>query len=362
MKEKKFKIHFKFYVIILFFCCILLYNFSRGFYEGFVYGDKEITQTEEVGRDESRDNWADFLIRVGVAVVLCIVLHHELGKPISDLNVKMSKIAGGDLDSRVEESKFKEFEQIGNSFNAMAEALRAAEQEKKQQEKNNQQLYSNIAHDLKSPMTMVLGYARALERGDVPEDKKEQYLHTICEQTEHVNELLDVLLAYTRLENQSYQLKLENKDLAEVLRSCVAGYYDAFEEHGSHLEIDIPEEECKYCFDEIEMRRAFNNLLTNMIRHTEQGTACKVEMNVIYGSKKESHIRISFIDEGEGLSEELKENLFKPFSVGDVSRNTKGGSGLGLSIAKKVAERHGGRLEYEECVGQKGKAFVIELK
>lgn len=355
MKEKKFKIQFKFYVIILFFCCILLYNFSRGFYDGFVYGDKEVIKIEEEWRDESRDNWADFIIRVGVAIVLCIVLYHELGKPILDLNAKMAKIAKGDLDSRVEESKFTEFEQIGNSFNAMAEALRAAEQEKKQQEKNNQQLYSNIAHDLKSPMTMVLGYARALERGDVPEEKKEQYVQTICEQTEHVNELLDVLLAYTRLENQSYQLKLEEKDLAEVLRSCVAGYYSAFEEHGSSLDIDIPEEACMYCFDELEMRRAFGNLLTNMVKHTELGTTCRVEM------KTEGHIRISFMDYGGGLSAELKENLFKPFSVGDASRNTKGGSGLGLSIAKKVAERHGGRLKYEENVGQKGKAFVIEL-
>ena len=287
-------------------------------------------------------------------------MNRKLARPIEEMTEKMGKIAKGNLETRIATALPVEFQQMEQSFNRMAEELQKAEEEKQQQNKNNQQLYSNIAHDLKSPMTMVLGYAKALERGDVSgEEKQKEYLGTICEQAEHVNELLDVLLTYTRLENQAFQLKMEKNDLAEALRSCVAGYYHAFEEHGSLLEIDIMNESCMYSFDMTEMKRVFMNLLSNMIRHTEYGTPCKVEMKQRVCGKE--CIKICFSDQGEKVDSSIKDSLFEPFSVGDVSRNTKGGSGLGLSIARKIIERHQGHIYYEEYTDKKGKAFVIEL-
>lgn len=351
------KIRFSYYVVVLFFCCIILYNFCCGVYDGFC-DTVEIVNV----RDESRDDIANLVIRIGVSVVCVRLLYRKLKYPIETMTESMDRVAKGDLESRVFMPSFAEFQQMGDSFNAMAEALKAAEEEKIQRDKRNQELYSNIAHDLKSPMTMVLGYAKALERGDVPSVRQQECLETICRQTEHMNQLLDLLLTYTRLENETYKLQLEEADLVEVLRSCVASYYNAFEEHGVLLEVDIPEKSCIYSFDVLEMKRVFHNLLSNMVRHTDYGTVCKVSMKeVVNVESGRSEIQISFADKGEHLDEKVKEKLFTPFCVGDESRNTKGGSGLGLSIARKILECHHGVIFYEEEEGDRGKAFVIIL-
>lgn len=365
------KIRFSYYVVVLFFCCIILYNFFCGVYDGIcdtaqlddvqVQDGMEVEEQGEGVHREDRDDIVDLIIRIGVSLVCVRLLYRKLKYPIDAMTESMDKVAGGDLESRVAMPAFAEFQQMGDSFNAMADALKQAEAEKIQREKNNHQLYSNIAHDLKSPMTMVWGYAKALERGDVPKEKQQSYLETICQQTEHVNQLLDLLLTYTRLENETYQLQLEQADMAEVLRSCLAAHYGAFEEHGASLEISIPEKSSMYSFDVLEMKRVFHNLLSNMVRHTEYGTACKVSLVEMTTEENGKKIQISFADEGKRLNERVKENLFSPFCVGDESRNTKGGSGLGLSIAKKVIERHGGRIVYEEDKEGKGKAFVITL-
>lgn len=377
MKQKR-KMRFKYYIILLFLLCIFLYNFGTGFYDGFRYGEIEMQQSgtsEDAGtvgqggypgksaRHNVQDNTAYALIAFGISVLFFVLINRKIDRPLKILIQNMERIAKGDLKARAETDAPLEFQQIERSFNTMAEALQKAEDEKRQQENNNQQLYANIAHDLKSPITMILGYARTLERGAVADEaKKQEYLRTICEQIGHVNELLDKLLAYTRLENQAFALKKEEQDLAETLRSCVAQFYPAFEEHGTTPDIDIPEKACIYCFDAVEMKRVFENLLLNMVRHTAYATECRIEMKE-EACKEDGRkcIRIRFADKGPKIEESVRAHLFEPFCVGDASRNTRGGSGLGLSVAKKVIERHEGRLFYEEAGGEEWKAFVIEL-
>lgn len=377
MKQKR-KLRFKYYIILLFLVCIFLYNFGTGFYDGFRYGEPEkqqggaVESTErlEAGeyqgksvRHNVQDNIAYALIALAISVLFFILINRKIDRPLKTLIQNMERIAKGDLKARAETDAPLEFQQIERSFNTMAEALQKAEEEKRRQEKNNQQLYSNIAHDLKSPITMILGYAKTLERGAVAEEeKKQEYLRTICEQTGHVNELLDKLLAYTRLENQAFALKKEEQDLAETLRSCAAQFYPEFEAHGTAPDIDIPEKACLYCFDAVEMKRVFGNLLLNMVRHTAHGTECRIEMKEeACRENGKTCIRIRFADKGSKIEESVKAHLFEPFCVGDASRNTRGGSGLGLSVAKKVIGRHEGRLFYEEADGEGWKAFVIEL-
>ena len=243
-------------------------------------------------------------------------------------------------------------------FIYMLGALEKAKQNRELQEERNLQLYAGIAHDLKTPMTMIMGYAKLLEGGKgVTSEDRVLYAKTILEQTQHANNLLDSLLAYTKLQNRTYELKLQKGDLAECLRSCVATCYPALEEAGMEPELLIPEISVEACFDEMEMKRVFTNLLMNMVKHNPLGTAGIIQMEIGDGS-----IRIIFADNGSRIDSGLQKNLFEPFAVGDSSRNTRNGNGLGLSISKKVMERHNGEIYYVDRWKEGYKAFIIELK
>ena len=168
--------------------------------------------------------------------------------------------------------------------------------------------------------------------------------------------MLDELLAYTKLENQTYQLRYEHGDLAESLRTCVAGYYRELELKQMNLELEILEERILFSYDKVEMRRVFSNLMSNMIKHNPKETSCSIRLE-----EKENKIQIVFADNGIKIDKELEKTLFEPFSVSDASRNTKNGSGLGLSISKKIIERHKGTIDYISHYAKDYKAFVIEF-
>ncbi len=166
-----------------------------------------------------------------------------------------------------------EFGAMQNTFNEMAEELERAKRNKELQEKQNQQLYAGIAHDLKTPMTMILGYAKVLEsKEDISREDKQKYLETIVKQTELANHLLDSLLAYARLGSSEYSMKPEEKDIAECLRTCVAEYYNHFEDAQIQIDLQIPEKQIPFPFDETEMKRVFYNLLSNMVKHNPPQT------------------------------------------------------------------------------------------
>lgn len=353
MKKKK-KIQFKIYVLLIYVLCMILNEFLKGFYLGVIYG----SQGMSLPKTNTQDEVAFYVIYVIIGILFYIMLNRKIAKPVEQLAKHMKRIAGGDLEARASTQLPREYQQMEDAFNQMADALQQAQEERLKQDANNQLLYSNIAHDLKTPMTMAMGYAKALERGDVTDvDKQKEYLHTIAEQTMHANELLDVLLSYTRLQNQAYQMKFAKGDLAEVLRSVVAQYYPMLEEHQSEVEIEIPEESVMCSFDAVEIRRVFSNLISNVIRHTPNGTACAVTMKVCDADR----IEIVVADNGPKLDAHVKEKLFQPFGVGDESRNTKGGSGLGLSIVKKILERHDAVIQYTEDMPQGYKGFMISF-
>lgn len=357
MKNKK-KGHVRIYVICLFLFCLLLddflegfYDFCIGFYEGFLGYAPHSTQANQTVEMLRQNDWVAVLfITLLVSIIFYIQMKRKVANPIEQLTESMKLVSEGKLDVRVSVNGAYELGQMEESFNDMVEELENARQIK-------EQLYSEIAHDLKTPMTMIKGYAKVLEsEASIKEEDKKRYFQTIVEQTEHANHLLDSLLAYSKLGNQSYPLQKEHRDIAESLRTCVAEYYSLMEQEEMEVEIQIPDREVKLYFDETEMRRVFNNLLSNMLKHNPKKTACVIRLE-----EKGQKIQLVMGDNGPKIPKGLCDTLFEAFTLGDDSRNTKNGSGLGLAIVKIIVERHGGSIRYEENWNQRYKAFVIEL-
>ena len=149
----------------------------------------------------------------------------------------------------------------------------------------------------------------------------------------------------------------KKQDFAEFLRTYLAGRYDEIELAEFRLEVEIPEEQILHSFDEVQFGRVLDNILANALKHNPKGTTIYITLQ-----QTERTIQIEVGDNGVGIPEEIKEQLFDPFTVGDDSRHNRQGSGLGLAVAAKIVELHGGALFLEKAGnGYISTLFVIRL-
>ena len=235
------------------------------------------------------------------------------------------------------------------------ELLQMEKEQKEAYDRKRNLLLSDIAHDIKTPITTVVGYARALSDNMViEEEKKKEYLQAIYTKSMRMDELITLLFEYVKLDSDGFVLHKEKTDLGELLRENIALLYSDFEEKDMEVEIAIPEGEFPCEVDKVQMSRAVTNILTNSVKYNDRGTKVLISLNEQY------LIRIA--DNGVMIDDELAEHIFEPFSRGDRARSTKGGSGLGLSISAKIIHMHSGDIQLErQCKDGYTKAFQVTL-
>ncbi|MDO4617583.1 MAG: HAMP domain-containing sensor histidine kinase [Lachnospiraceae bacterium] len=230
-------------------------------------------------------------------------------------------------------------------------------------DKRRNLLFSDITHDIKTPITSIVGYSKAMTDGLVTDpEKRDDYLRTIYSKSLRISELINMLFEFVKLDSDGFRLHMEELDLAELVRENVIMLLEDYDDKNIDLDIDVPEETCMVQADRIQMSRVVTNLLTNSIRYISDGHQVQVLMEVL---QKGGHAlyRVSVADDGLPIEEDFAKTIFDPFSRSDAARQTtSGGSGLGLSIAHKVAEMHGGELRLDLQYGHGyEKAFVLEV-
>lgn len=238
--------------------------------------------------------------------------------------------------------------------NKVNELLERDKEQRRQFDRKRNLLLSDIAHDIKTPITTICGYSRALADGVVTEEKQQEYLDAIYAKSMRMSDLITLLFEYVKLDSEGYALQKEEGDFAELVRESTALLYADFEEKDMQVDIRVPENPVPYEMDKLQMGRAVTNLLTNAIRYGRQGGKVLIQL-------EEGVLTVA--DDGMEIEPEFAEHIFEPFSRADKARSTKGGSGLGLSISAKVVQMHGGSLELHTDYG-KGytKAFMIRLQ
>ena len=231
---------------------------------------------------------------------------------------------------------------------AVARRIRKLEREKEEarinDEKRRYLMISNIVHDMKTPMTTVYGYAKALYDGIVPSDKQSEYHEAIMAKTERMNEVVALLLDYVKLDSEGFQIKKTRIDICELVRSCCALCYTDVESAGDEIDIIIPEKPLYINADKVQFSRVITNLITNAIRHNPDGTKIGVILKCESMTTAED-IRIFIADSGSVIPSPLCSQIFEPFVTGDESRATGSGTGLGLAISGRICEMHGYTLK-----------------
>ncbi|CAM4466621.1 HAMP domain-containing sensor histidine kinase [Paenibacillus tarimensis] len=291
---------------------------------------------------------------------LCVVIYsrwtaRRITRPLEMMVKAIRRIRSGHYSERLSFQANAELMQIQEHLNEMSINLERTEREKRELEQSRQRMLLDLSHDLKTPITNIQGYAKALqlEMADTPE-KRQQYLDIIVSKAGIVTSLIEDMFQLAILDSPDYPYAPEEVDLAELLRQTAIEYYDQFERKGIMLSVNIPESKVVVRMDRKLLYRAVANLLSNALKHNEPGTEAGLvlELTANWAS-------IQVKDNGVKIPDEVKAELFQPFMRGDKVRKSGEGTGLGLAIARRAVERHGGTLNLRE--DGSGKTFEIML-
>lgn len=232
---------------------------------------------------------------------------------------------------------------------------KAIDKESERQVKENNLMYAAVAHDLKTPLTSIQGFAKALEEDKIPADEKKEILGIIAKKSASMNDLVDLLFEYSQLGTSEYKPDLTDFDIAELLRGIIAENYSDLEEHRIETDIFIPDAPVTVNADKRNIARALSNLVINTCKHNPEGITLYVSLE-----RKCDICVITIADTGNDIPQGM--DIFEPFVTENSSRSTGGGTGLGLAITKRVIERHGGSISIERNVPGYTKAFIVKLK
>lgn len=237
----------------------------------------------------------------------------------------------------------EEFKAIARQLVSMETQLKESEKERQRLDQEKRKFLTDISHDLKTPATVIRGYAEAMRDGLVPEEQKGAVWETIIRKAQQVSTLLISFHEYSKLEHPQMPVSLVSADLGELVRDYFAGRYQELELKGFLPEADIPEEPMYAMVDHRLMVRVLDNLINNAVSYNPPGT------RILVAVKREGEmIRLLVADSGCGIPKEMQETLFQPFVTGDEARTGSHGSGLGLAIVKKIVELHGGNITAAE--------------
>ena len=217
------------------------------------------------------------------------------------------------------------------------------------------QFITDVAHDLRTPVMAISGMAHALADGLVRDDAlRDEYLSSICDKSDKMGELVSSVFDYTKLGGGSFALQREKLDLPQLLLREAAMMYTDVEDAGMHFSVHVPEERCMVDADPLQLERLVGNLIGNAVKHNGPGTEIAL---ILVRQAGVAYVVVA--DTGAPIAQNPAD-LFQPFIQGDSARSkATGGSGLGLSICKRIADMHRFDLDVAQPYGRFTKAFVL---
>lgn len=303
-----------------------------------------------------------FLLIIFVTSGLLIYwIYRTVSVPLSKLQKAVRNIKEGNLDFEIHADADDEIGQLCQDFEEMRLRLKANAEEKQETERENKVLISNISHDLKTPVTAIKGYAEGIMDGvaDTPE-KMDKYIRTIYNKANDMDRLINELTLYAKIDTNRIPYNFTTISAINYFRDCAEDLEMELESKGTEFEYrNYIEEDSKIIVDPEQMRRVINNIVSNSLK---------------YMDKPKGHITMNLRDVGDFVQVEIGDNakgiaakdlpyIFDRFYRADSSRNSsKGGSGIGLSIVKKIVEEHGGNIWASSVEGEGTTMFFVVRK
>lgn len=293
-----------------------------------------------------------FLVQFFVAITAILIVtsllltrqtYISVAKPVWKLNEAMRQLGKGNLDYSIATTGTDEFSELCNNFDVMRRAVKETMETKVKYDRDNRELVSNISHDLKTPITSIKGYVEGIMDGvaDTPE-KMDRYIKTIYNKANEMDRLINELTLYSKIDTNRVPYDFHRLNVKEFFNDCVEEIGLDLESKGIKLIYsNYVESSTRVIGDPEQLCRVINNIIGNSIKYMDKANGT-IDICVVDNSDS---IQVEIEDNGKGIAAKDLSNIFDRFYRTDASRNSsQGGSGIGLSIVKKIIEDHGGYI------------------
>ena len=264
-----------------------------------------------------------------VGTVVAIMVSKIPLNPINKLISGMNNLAAGNYDTRISFGKFRPAKDLEDSFNTLAEELQNTEMIRSD-------FVNNFSHEFKTPLVSIKGFARLLEKGNLPEEKQKRYLGIIVSESTRLADMATKVLDLTKVENQAILTDVEEFNLSEQLRESILILEKKWE--AKQLCFDANFEEYDIVGNKEMLKQVWLNLLDNAIKLSEDNGVVSVRI-----SKTPDNTVVSVSNVGEPIADSEKQRIFQKFYQSDTS-HTSSGNGIGLAIVKRITELHRGTV------------------
>ncbi len=278
-----------------------------------------------------------------VAILLALWLYWSIVDPLKKVQLATENIKNGNLDFKMEINSKDEIGELYVDFEEMRQRLKDNAEEKIEADKRDREFISNISHDLKTPLTSIRGYCEGIMDGvaSTPE-KMDKYIRTIYTKTNEMDDLINQLTLYSKIERKSVPFDFAQVSATEYFGECAKALELELDAQSIRFSYEnLLKEDCALIVDEEQIRRVLNNIVGNSVKYAHV-SPLEITMKL---EDAGGNVRVSLADNGVGISPKDLPHVFDRFYRADTSRNrSTGGSGIGLSIVKSIIEEHGGTV------------------
>ena len=278
-----------------------------------------------------------------VAVLTSIVLVRRVKKQIAEMTDVLVDVKNGNGNRRILSATNELTAPLAYEINEIVVAYESRLSTVRQTEETNRQLMTSLSHDVRTPLTTLIGYLDAAHKGLVTGKDRDDYIETARRKAHDLKEYIDVLFDWFKLNSNEFALEIQSVEAAELTRNILIDWIPIFEDKQVDYDIDIPEQPVRVRLDMDSYMRIVNNLIQNVIAHSH---ADKIKIVL---SKKENNMELLLADNGVGIEKEDLKHIFERLYKCDKGRSEKG-SGLGLSIVHQLVEKMGGSITVETVV------------
>lgn len=281
-------------------------------------------------------------VTIGSILLACFFLAHLLflKKEIRGVTKQLKERQENKTNTKIRLKYYdKDIEELANEINLQIDETKHAIAQKRRTENELKQAVSNISHDIRTPMTSILGYIQFLEDDDLDDEKRKEYVLIVKNGALRLKVLLEDFFELSVIESIDYQLKVESIPLNDLIMEVLVGFYEAFNQKHIEPTIIIPEDRITIKADTSAIKRVIENLVTNALKHSTGNVIITLKDNP-------SFVELTISNPAPHLNEEGLFHLFDRFYKADEARRGKG-TGLGLSIAKSLMEKMNGSLSAE---------------
>ena len=283
-------------------------------------------------------------ILVAASGCISVWVYRGLVSPVKKLRDATHNITEGNLDFTLKNKRHDEIGELIDDFEVMRKRLKESAEEKIQNDKESRELISNISHDLKTPMTAIKGYVEGIMDGvaDTPE-KMDRYVRTIYNKTVDMDKLINELTLYSKIDANKIPYNFNKINVAEYFDDCVSELKVELESRNIELGyFNYADKAAVIIADPEQLKRVINNIISNSVKYMSPERKGIINIRI---SDADDFVQFEIEDNGKGIAQKDVQYIFDRFYRTDSSRNSaQGGSGIGLSIVKKIISDHGGQI------------------